>query len=316
MLFVLMLAGLVLSTSIPTAFSSTGLAFAGAYVFMQVGRSLFTLWAMRGHSPGNYRNFQRINAWLIFSGAFWITGAFAEDEMRLGLWLVALIVEYISPSVGFWTPGLGHSKTEDWDVEGAHMAERCGLFIIIALGESVLVSGTKFGGLPWTGNTVAAFVVTFVASVAMWWLYFNIGAERATRRISNSSDPGRLARLAYTYLHLPLVAGIIVAAVGDDLTLAHPTAATDSKTAAILLGGPGLYLIGNILFKRTTANRTALSHMVGLGLLGLLALAYPVLPVLYFSGATTLILVTVAVWETLSLGSPRIKGALARPKKP
>jgi low temperature requirement protein LtrA len=222
MLFTLMLAGLVLSTSIPGAFEGRGLAFAGAYVFMQVGRCLFTMRALRGHSPGNYRNFQRITCWLALSAVFWIAGAFAQGDWRIGLWLLALGIEYASPPLRFWTPGLGASTTQDWDVAGEHMAERCGLFIILSLGESILVTGTTFAKLPLTAATAAAFATAFVGSVAMWWIYFNIGAERARRNISSSSDPGRVARLSYTYLHIPLVAGIIVTAVGDELVLAHP----------------------------------------------------------------------------------------------
>jgi len=305
LLFSLMLAGLVLSTSIPKAFESGGLVFAGAYVAMQLGRTFFMLWALKGHSPANYRNFQRIVCWLVLSALFWIAGGLAEGEWRLGLWLAALAIEYVSPSLYFWTPGLGRSTTADWDVEGAHMAERCGLFIIIALGESILVTGAKFGNLPWTATTVAAFLVAFVGSVAMWWIYFNIGAERASRTIAGSSDPGRVARLSYTYLHLPLVAGIIVAAVGDELVLAHPTGRTDAKTAAVLLGAPALYLIGNLMFKRATAGSPAFSHIVGLGLLVLLIPVSMVVQPLTFGAATTAVLVLVAAWETLSLRSWR-----------
>jgi low temperature requirement protein LtrA len=272
------------------------------------------VWALRRQSPGNFRNFQRIAAWLALAGVFWIAGAFADQEARLGLWAVALIIEYVSPSVGFWTPGLGRSATADWDIAGGHMAERCGLFIIIALGESILVTGAKFGNLPWTADIVAAFLVAFLGAVAMWWIYFNIGAETASRRIINSSDPGKLARVAYTYMHLPLVAGIIVAAVGDELVLAHPTGHTDVKTAAVLLAGPALYLLGNLLFKRQTANRPALSHIVGLALLALLVPVAPGLQPLAFSALTTLVLALVAVWETLSLrGSKR--EAVAKPAR-
>jgi low temperature requirement protein LtrA len=310
LLFALMLAGLVLSTSIPKAFEDKALAFAGAYVFMQVGRCLFMLWALKGHSPGNYRNFLRITSWLVLSGVFWIAGGFAGGEWRLGLWLVALAVEYVSPSLNFWTPGLGRSTTADWDVEGGHMAERCGLFIIIALGESILVTGVKFGNLPWTAATVAAFLVAFTGSVAMWWIYFNIGAERASRHIAGSGDPGRVARLSYTYMHLPLVAGIIVAAVGDELVLAHPTGQTDATTAAVLIGGPALYLLGNLMFKRATAGSPALSHMVGLCLLVLLIPVSTMVQPLTFSAATTLVLVLVAAWETLSF-RPRRRDAAA-----
>jgi low temperature requirement protein LtrA len=265
---------------------------------MQVGRCLFMLWALRGESPGNFRNFLRIAAWLTLAGAFWIAGGLAEGGWRLGLWLVALAIEYVSPSAGFWTPGLGRSTTADWDISGVHMAERCALFIIIALGESILVTGATFAGLEWTAATVAAFLVAFLGSVAMWWIYFNIGAERASRNIAASGDPGRVARLSYTYLHLPLVAGIVLAAVGDEMVLAHPTGHTDARTAAVLLGAPAVYLLGNLIFKRATADSRALSHMIGLTLLVALAPASTVLEPLAFSAATTAVLVLVAAWET------------------
>lgn len=305
LLFVLMLTGLVLSTSIPQAFGSKALAFAGAYAFMEVGRSLFMLWALKGNSPANYRNFQRITCWLAASAVFWIAGGFADGNARFTLWVIALLVAYVGPSCRFWTPGLGASTVSDWDVEGGHLAERCALFVIIALGESVLVTGATFGKLAWTPATVAAFLVAFLGSVAMWWVYFNIGAERGSRHIAGSSDPGRLARLAYTYMHLPIVAGIIVVAVGDELVLAHPDGHVDLKTAAVLIGGPALYLIGNMLFKRVTAMRFPLSHQVGLGLLLLLVPVTPALSPLLLSGATTMVLVVVAIWEARSFRTPR-----------
>jgi low temperature requirement protein LtrA len=303
MLFALMLAGLLLSTSLPQAFGARGWVFTGAYVAMQLGRSLFTLWALAGRSPTNFRNFQRISAWLSLSALFWFAGAAVDERTRLILWTLALVIEYASPAFGFWTPGLGRSKTADWDVEGGHLAERCGLFVIIALGESIVVTGAKFATLEWTSSTVAAFVAALIGTAGMWWIYFNIGAERASARIMASSDPGRLARLAYTYVHIVLVAGIIVSAVADELILSHPWAEAEASTRAVLIGGPALYLIGNILFKRATANRMVLSHFVGLGLLGGLSLAN--LSPLPLGAACALVLVLVAAWETWSL-----KGAL------
>jgi low temperature requirement protein LtrA len=305
MLFVLMLAGLVLSTSLPEAFEARGLAFAAAYVFMQVGRSLFTLAAIGRHNPRSRRNFQRITAWLALAGVLWIAGGVADHGARLALWALALLVEYLSPSVGFWTPGLGRSTTTDWDIEGGHIAERCGLFIIIALGESILVTGATFGELAWTLVTAAAFLAAFVGSVAMWWIYFNVGAGRGSRLIASSADPGRLGRLAYTYLHLPIVAGIIVAAVGDELVLAHPTGHGGPWMAATALGGPALYLVGNLLFKRATAERLPLSHLGGLVLLALLIPLATTASPLATATAATLVLVLVAGWEWRSLGQIR-----------
>src|SRR5262245_59058299 len=222
MLFALMLAGLVLSTSIPQAFGSRGLTFAAAYVAMQVGRCLFMLWSLRHHHARNFRNFQRIMAWLAFAAVFWIAGGLAQQDIRVALWCVALAIEYAAAPAGFWTPVLGRSTTADWDIEGSHIAERCGLFVIIALGESILVTGATFGRMDWTPMVVGAFAVAFLGSVAMWWIYFNIGAERGSEQIAHSDDPGRLGRLAYTYIHLLLVAGIIVSAAADELVLAHP----------------------------------------------------------------------------------------------
>jgi len=302
MLFVQMLAGLVLSTSIPLAFESRGLAFALAYVAIHVGRSLFTLWSLRHHDAANFRNFQRITVWLASAAVFWIAGGIAQDGARLALWLIALAIEYAGPAAGYWTPRLGRSTTADWRIEGSHMAERAGLFIIIALGESILVTGATFSKMDWTPLAIAAFVVAFIGTVAMWWIYFNIGAERGSEVIAHSDDPGRLGRLAYTYIHLPLVAGIIVSAASDELVLAHPDGHMDFKTAAAVLGGPALFLLGNLLFKRTHIRRTGLSHMVGLGLLAALVPLAPFAPPLGFAAAATLVLVIVAVWETCSFG--------------
>lgn len=90
------------------------------------------------------------------------------------------------------------------------MAERCALFVIIALGESLLVTGATFAGLAWNAATFAAFLIAVFGTIAMWWLYFDTGSQLALRRIEHSTDPGRLGRAAYTYMHALIVAGIIV----------------------------------------------------------------------------------------------------------
>src|SRR5262249_11575306 len=149
-LFVLMLAGLVLSGSIPSAFGERGLAFASAYVFMQLGRTSFYLWAIRGQPLPAVRNFQRILIWLLVSAVFWVIGGLTEGPPRLGWWALALLIEFVSPLVYFYVPGLGRSNIADWTVDGGHLAERCALFVIIALGESLLVTGATFAALDWT----------------------------------------------------------------------------------------------------------------------------------------------------------------------
>ena len=301
LLFVLMVAGLFVSMAIPDAFGQRGLIFASAYVAMQVGRSLFMLAALYGRDANNFRNFQRITLWLATSGLFWLAGGLSEEGGRLILWSIALLLEYMGPSLGFRVPGLGRSSTLDWNVEGHHLAERCGLFIIIALGESILVTGATFATTQWDAATTGAFAAAVSSSIAMWWIYFNIGAERATHKIALSEDPGRLARLAYTYIHLFIVAGIIVSAASDELVLAHPTGHIPTATATAVLAAAATFLAGNLLFKRATYHLWPFSHLVGLALLAVLACTIQWLTPVLLSLCASAILVIVAVWETRSL---------------
>ncbi|KRR21168.1 hypothetical protein CQ14_22125 [Bradyrhizobium lablabi] len=305
LLFAMMLGGLVLSTSIPKAFDERGLWFAIAYATMQVGKTIF-LWLSTPVSRPRVRmNAIRIAAWLSTSAIFWIAGGLAEGQSRLALWAVALVIEYISPAVRFWIPRYGASSVADWMIEGGHMAERCALFIIIALGESIVVIGATFAELTWTSENVLAFVSALLGSIAMWWIYFHIGAEAASEELSKSNEPGRLARLAYTYLHMPIVAGVIVAAVADELVLKHPGGHSDLKTVMSAIGGPLLFLLGTVLFKHSFRGFVQLSH--GAGIIALCALAWfaSSLSPLMLSILTTAILTVVAMWETMSLRSGR-----------
>lgn len=300
-LLALTLIGLVFSTSLPDAFTSKGMIFAGAYVTMQIGRSLFMLWALRGYNPANYRNFLRVICWLILSSIFWIWGGTQAGDMRLLLWATALAIEYVSPAILFYVPGLGRSSTSDWNVEGGHLAERCSLFIIIALGESLLVAGASFGEGAWNEERLIGFAVAFLGAVAMWWIYFDTGAERGAKLIASADDPGQIARISYTYLHLLIVAGIIVAAVGNALLLANPHDIAGTGALAVLLGGPALYLLGNGLFKRVIVGHFPLSHIGGLAMLAITLYFARPHNTLEIGAAAALILVIVAAWEMRSL---------------
>jgi low temperature requirement protein LtrA len=303
LLFFLMLGGLVLSMSIPQAFEARGPWFALAYAAMQVGRTAFWLLATPRPRTGVRLNAIRILVWLSGSAVFWILGGLAAGQARLALWGVALAIEYVSPVVRFWTPGLGASTIEDWLVEGGHMAERCAGFIIIALGESVVVTGATFADLDWTAENIAAFAASFVGSVAMWGIYFNRGAEAGSELISRSADSGRVARSAYTYLHMPIVAGIILTAVADEIVLKHPLGHTELATVLTAIGGPLVFLVGSVLFKLNIRGFLQFSHCAGiLALLGLGWFAIALSP-LVLSALTTAILIVVVVWESISLRS-------------
>lgn len=307
LMLALTFAGLLLSVSLPEAFEARGLLFAGAYASMQVGRSLFMVWALRyGGTVAHRRNFARILLWLAVAGVCWLIGAWQDGPARFLWWIGALGIEYLGPAAYFYVPGMGRSTTADWDVEGGHFAERCSLFVIIALGESLVVTGSSFAESQVIGDAAPAFVAAFLGCVAMWWIYFDLGAERGSQSMRHSADPGRTARLGYTYLHLPIVAGIVVSAVGDELSLSHPHARGDMASIAVLIGGPMLYLLGNALFK-AAVNRInfPLSHLVGLVLLAFIVAPAFLLPVFWIAVLTTAVLLLVAVWETCSLRALR-----------
>jgi low temperature requirement protein LtrA len=306
-LFAMMIAGLVLAASIPAAFGERGAMFACAYAFMQVGRTLFVIWAVRKGPQVLLVNFQRIFVWLGMASALWVVGGFASPQTRFAWWSAALATELLAPACFFWVPGLGRSHIADWDIDGGHMAERCALFVIIALGESLLITGATFSGLSWNADTIIGMLIAVVGSIAMWWVYFDTGAERAQHRIVHATDPGRQGRLAYTYLHLLIVAGIIVCAVADEMVLMHPDHASDAGIA-VILGGPLIYLLGNMLFKWVTNDRRTppVSHMAGVALLAILApFAWGHwFSALALSTLTTVVLAIVAGWETIALRRP------------
>jgi low temperature requirement protein LtrA len=314
LLVALMLVSLVLSVAIPEAFSERGLMFALAYVTIQAGRTAFVVLALeRSSSLG--RNFQRILAWFAIPAVLWVAGGLLQGEAQYVLWGIALVLEYTGPVTGFWTPGLGRSTTADWTVEGGHFAERCRLFVIIALGESILVTGTTFGEIEPSVATVSAFVVAFLGSVALWWIYFARSAEAARGTFSSSEDPGRLARSAYTYFHLPMVAGIIAVAAADELTVAHPGDHGTVASITLTLGGTALFLAGHALFKWAMFRVLSWPRVVAIAVLAVLMPVGFVVPALALSGATALIVVLLAAWDYLVHGGQGSPDIDARPSR-
>ena len=147
MIGALMLASLVMASAIPSAFGTSGLLFALSYSAMQIGRCLFTSWAMERDSAGAGRNMLRAACWFAASAPFWLAGALSDTaEVRIACWLIALTIEYAAPLTFLWVPGLGKSAVSEWNISGSHMAERCGLFIIIALGEGLILIGSTYAG--------------------------------------------------------------------------------------------------------------------------------------------------------------------------
>jgi low temperature requirement protein LtrA len=284
----LMLASLIMSSSLFAAFGKHGLGFAGALSASLLGGQLLA-YAGVGRRHRLAMVFERVLIWWIPVCALLVGGALVEGTARIGFWLAALAVLYAVTWLGFPLPRLGRSATTDYTITGRHMAERSYLFVTIALGESIVVIGSQFGGLPRTAGTVAAFVIAFAASAGFWWIYFDRSADAAIDVISTAADPGRLGVTAYTYIHIPIVAGVIVAAAGYELAIAHPRADVHVSTACLIIGGPALFLAGQLLFKRAVWGYVPPSRLLTL------ALVLVLIPVAVFSTALVLLALATGV---------------------
>lgn len=306
LMIALMLLSLVMSAAIPDAFGGQGMAFAGAYVAMQLLRAGFMVWALQGKVMG--RNYAQLLAWGALSGVAWIAGAVADGDARLVLWALAVLIDYGGPVAGFALPGAGRTPMRGWSLAPGHLAERCQLVVIIALGESVLVTGQGFAQLRRTPATVAAFASAFLGSAALWWLYFARHAQAAVERVSHSDDPARLGRGGYAYSHAVMVAGVILTAVGDERVIAHPTGDAGTATALAVLGGAALYLLGMAGFVASTGGldrAERIATVVIFALLAVLALLATSLSGLAIGAATTLLLFGLVAFAAAHAGEAR-----------
>lgn len=296
-LFGTMALALGMSASIPQAFEARGLVFAGCYIAMQVGRTAFIVWQL-GRDEALASNYRRMLIWLMISACFWIAGAFSEHGPRLAFWGVAVLCEYVSPMTGFAVPGMGRSRTRDWTIEGGHLAERCQLFVIVALGETLLATGgTLAAAESWDIATLSAMLATFLGTIAMWWLYFGTSARDATRRITLSDDPGRIGA-SFHYVHALLVFGIIVSAVGNDLAVEHPAGHASVAQMLVIAIGPAIYLLGSAVYKHVVYGYIPLSHIAGGIALAVIAPIGLVFDLLTLGWLTTVVLLVVGLWET------------------
>ncbi len=298
LLVLLMLVSLAMSVSLPRAFGDLGLWVGGAYAVQQIGRTVFMVIALRGHPL--QANFERILAWCVASGVLAVAGGLAHGFARDLLWLGAVSVDLAGGLVGFATPWLGRSRTSDWTIEGGHFAERCEAFILIALGESIVIIGTTLAGdKSVTASSVTAFVVAFIGAVALWWLYFDQSAEAAAERIARSDDPGRLGRSAYHFIHPVMVAGIIVSAAADQKVLSDPGATASSPVTWMILGGPALFLAGHAAFKLVVWRVVSWPRLAGIAVLALLGLAADAIPVLALAACAAALVIAVAATDRL-----------------
>jgi low temperature requirement protein LtrA len=262
----LMLVSLLMSVAIPQAFESHALLFVGSYLVIQVGRHAFLAFVAAESGTNERERAARILIHFCAAGVFWIAGALVDGGLRIALWSLALAIDYGAPLILYWVPGRRPLRGTTWIVGAEHFAERFGLFIILALGESIVLTGATTSGLELTTARIVAFAMAFLGTAAMWWLYFTSAtsvARLGERYLEVSEDRTIFARDAYTYLHVMFVAGIILSAMGDELVIAHPTEILPPSEVAAVAAGPAIYLLAHALFRYRLTGSMSKRQLVG-----------------------------------------------------
>jgi low temperature requirement protein LtrA len=308
LLIALMLASLLMAIAIPEAFGDKALLFAASYVAIQVGRHSFLTFLAAERGTVERLRAGRILTWFVAAGVFWIGGALADGSTRTVLWLAALALDYAAPLVTYWLPWRPRLSPETWQVGSEHFAERFQLFIIIALGETIVITGATTADLELTTARVVAFGLAFLATAALWWLYFNLVAAIAQRRLALAENRTQMARDAYTYLHVVIVAGILLTAVGDELVIAHPTEELPDAEVAAVVCGPALYLLAHVVLRLRITGTISGRRLAGalaclaVGAIGTFA------PALVVAGLLFAVLVAVIVGDQFAAVRRRGRG--------
>jgi low temperature requirement protein LtrA len=295
--FAAMAAMLVAALAAPGALGDHAVAFAVAYLVVRA-LHLF-LYLQRTDDPGVHRAIRRMALPLLTSPLLLLAAALLLDGAALRwAWLGILVFDF---------SGVFLAGSEGWVVSASHFVERHGLVVIIALGESIVAVGAGAEGFD--ANVVAGAVLGVVVSAGLWWAYFDVVAVVAARRLAalHGAERARMARDSYSYLHLPMVAGIILLALGVKKVLGHPSEPLSTTAAVALCGGPALYFAAHVAFRlrnvRTWSVRRVVAVVVLLGLIG---------PATEVDALVSLALVAAVVAALTAYETLRYKGARAR----
>jgi low temperature requirement protein LtrA len=270
----LMLAGLLMGVAIPEAFGERAWLFVLAYLAIQIGRTAFLAYVASGRGTVERRRSVNILIWFLASAVFWVAGALADDGARIALWALALLVDYLAPLLIYRVPGRDPLPTDSWDLGTDHFTERFGLFVIIALGETIILTGATAADLSLDAAVLLALAFAFAGTAAIWWLYFGEIAARASKALAESDNPVLLARDAFTYGHALVAAGIILVAVGDEIVIAHPRDPLEGAYLLTVIAGPALFILAQVVLGWRMTGRISSRRMVafaGCVAVGLLA---------------------------------------------
>jgi low temperature requirement protein LtrA len=297
-MFAAMAAMLVLGLAVPGAFEANAVLFGVAYLVVRlVNLALYLIAGKR--DPGFHRAVVRLAPTAAIGVALILAAGFADGPWRVTLWVIALVVTYSAALVG---------HGQGWNISPAHFSERYGLIVIIALGESVVSLGVGAASLSLTAGIVSAAVLGILVIAALWWAYFDVVAVLGQRQLSQArgASRARLARDSYPYLHLPMIAGIVLFALGLELTVEHVDERLVAVPAVALCGGLSLYFLSHVamrirlvyFMRRTSSDAPGLIGpgrlVTGLAMLALIP------AVLGLPALVSLVLVTAVCWGLIA----------------
>jgi low temperature requirement protein LtrA len=263
---------LIASLAVPRAFGRDALVFGIAYFLVRALH--IAAYAVLAHDDPSLRIVVvRLAQTILPAAGVLVLAGFLHGPARAACWIAALAIDY---------GGLILRGTENWQVEPAHFAERHGLIVIIALGESIVALGVGASSLGIHAGVVTGALLGIAVAAALWWAYFDVVATVAERKLRAAAPRERalIARDSYSYLHLPMVAGIVVFAFGVKTTLAHVNSHLHGPAAAALCGGVALYLIALSAFKRRNVGSFNYPRLVAAAALAALASVATRLPAL------------------------------------
>jgi low temperature requirement protein LtrA len=285
--------------AVPGAFGDDAVLFGATYLLVRLLHLVLYAIVARD-DPDLLGAVLRLAPTATFGPSLLVLAGFLEGDERLAVWVVALVIDYLGPAV----IGAGRG----WRVAPEHFAERHGLITLIALGESMIAIGVGAGFELGTGVIVGAMLGIVVVS-ALWWLYFDVAAIFARGRLTQAKglELARLARDAYSYLHLPMVAGIVLFALGLKTTLGHVGEALDTVPAVALCGGAALYLLAHIAFLFRTTGRVFRRRTVGAVVLLALVPAAVTIPALAALALVSAVCSLVVAYEVLRYREDRVR---------
>jgi low temperature requirement protein LtrA len=290
---------LVAALCVPTAFDDSAGVFAGAYAIVRFAQIWLFILASR-EDPGLRHSVLGLAISTSIGCGLIAAAAFADGTLQGVLWGLALLLDMGGPLF---------IDTEGWRLVPHHFAERHGLIVLIALGESVVAigAGAERGV---DGGVVGAAVVGMVVAAALWWLYFDVVALVAARRLVNAepgSERNAVARDSFSYLHLPMVAGIVLIALGVKKTLAHTGGELTTVAASALLGGAAIYLLAHVAFRWRNVHRFSSQRLVAAAACGALLPLAVAVPALLSLGMLAAVLAMLVLYEHVRFAELRTR---------